>query len=454
MSDDPSSAGLSRRPASRGGTASCRSAGLSRVAIRSPDPRANEGTGLDPATSARAKLIHDGLVTRGMDSNTAWGFAGNAVRESRADPHSQPGDMGAAHGAFMWRDSPDGGRRLTDYVNKWGHLPEQGSLDEQLDNVMYELNGKEAHAWNSIRRAGNSAGEKGAAVSEFYERPKDTAAEESRRWATSQALAGLFADGGPGAAGANGHVQVDVHLHNAPPGTTATVVASGAVPRRRPGSKPACRAHGEASSRVRWVTDRLTSISVRPTSAAPADVVIPEPDVHRSAAPIGTFADGLVVAAGGEYADSGHAGPLVRRSSLAVLLIHPYIEGELGGVMSDTWTIAEAAMIIKKPSQLLQKTVERAPVKPALARRGGRRVYIFEMRDLVFFCALDDLKDGITSNKQVEVYKALKSIPTQAAIGSIDIGSLRYDFKPYVRRVKRNIEGNRETLAANRQDCR
>ena len=108
--------------------------------------------------------------------------------------------------------------------------------------------------------------------------------------------------------------------------------------------------------------------------------------------------------------------------------------------MSDTWTIAQAAMIIEKPSQLLQKTVERAPVKPALARRGGRRIYIFEMRDLVFFCALDDMKDGITSNKQIELYKALKSMPAETAIGSINIGSLRYDFKPYVRRVKKNIE--------------
>jgi uncharacterized protein (DUF433 family) len=108
--------------------------------------------------------------------------------------------------------------------------------------------------------------------------------------------------------------------------------------------------------------------------------------------------------------------------------------------MSDTWTIAQAAMIIEKPSQLLQRTIERAPVKPALARRGGRRVYVFEMRDLVFFCAWDDMKDGITSHKQVELYNALKSIPTQAAIGSINIGSLRYDFRPYVRRVKKNIE--------------
>ncbi len=108
--------------------------------------------------------------------------------------------------------------------------------------------------------------------------------------------------------------------------------------------------------------------------------------------------------------------------------------------MPGTWTIAQAAMIIEKPSQLLQKTVERAPVKPTLAQRGGRRIYVFELRDLVFFCALDDMKGGITSHKQAELYKALKSKPTQAAIGSIDIGSLRYDFRPYVRRVKKNIE--------------
>jgi uncharacterized protein (DUF433 family) len=126
--------------------------------------------------------------------------------------------------------------------------------------------------------------------------------------------------------------------------------------------------------------------------------------------------------------------------NLAALLIHPYIQGELGGIMSDTWTITQAAMIIEKPPQLLQKTVERAPVKPALAQRGGKRIYVFEMRDLVFFCALDDMKDGITSSRQGELYKALKNIPKQTAIGTVSVGSLRYDFKPYVRRVKKNIE--------------
>ena len=108
--------------------------------------------------------------------------------------------------------------------------------------------------------------------------------------------------------------------------------------------------------------------------------------------------------------------------------------------MPDTWTTAQAAMIIEQPPRLFQRTVERAPVKPTLARRGGRRVYVFELRDLVFFCALNDMKDGITSNKQAELYKVLKSMPAQAEIGSINIGSLRYDFRPYVRKIKKNIE--------------
>ena len=196
-------------------------------------PRADgsAGNALDGPTVGRAKLVHDGLVARGTDSNTAWGFAGNAVQESRADPHSQPGDNGAAHGLFMWRDSDDGGRRYTNYVNRYGHAPEQGTLDEQLDYAMVELRGPEARAWSNIQKAGDSPGEKAAAVSQFYERPTDTEAEESRRWGIASRLAAMAAgDSGmsPATAG-NGAVRVDVHLHNAPPGTNATAVGTGAV---------------------------------------------------------------------------------------------------------------------------------------------------------------------------------------------------------------------------------
>jgi hypothetical protein len=191
------------------------------AAPRLPGPRAGSSGGgaIDDATRTRAVSIHDGLVKRGMDSNTAWGFAGNSVQESRAMWNSRPGDMGAAHGAFMWRDSDDGGKRLTNYVNKWGHLPEQGSQDEQLDNVMYELNGAERDAWHKIQMSGNTPGERGAAVSQFYERPKDTADEESRRWGLSSDLA---------AGAQTGHVTVDVNIKG-PPGTTANTTSRGAV---------------------------------------------------------------------------------------------------------------------------------------------------------------------------------------------------------------------------------
>jgi len=181
-------------------------------------PRANSGNALDTGTVSRATQLHDKLMKAGIPGMTdarAWGFAGNAVQESRADPNSQPGDMGAAHGLMMWRDSADGGHRYTDYRNKYGHAPEQGNMDEAVDFIKTELTGSEAAAWRKIQQTGNTPGEAGAAVSTFYERPKDTAAEEERRWGLSQRLAGGV------------HVTVDVK-HN---GTSAasTSTASGAA---------------------------------------------------------------------------------------------------------------------------------------------------------------------------------------------------------------------------------
>lgn len=105
-----------------------------------------------------------------------------------------------------------------------------------------------------------------------------------------------------------------------------------------------------------------------------------------------------------------------------------------------TWTIAQAAMIIEKPAQALQKEVERAPVKPPIAQHGGRRMYVFEMRDLVFFCAWDDIRGGLKSSKQVELYEALKNSSDLTGISFVEFGSLRYNFKPYLHRVREKIE--------------
>lgn len=108
--------------------------------------------------------------------------------------------------------------------------------------------------------------------------------------------------------------------------------------------------------------------------------------------------------------------------------------------MSDTWTIAQAAVIIDKPAEFLKKAVEHAAIKPSKAKLGGKQVYAFEMRDLVFYCALDDLKAGLTTVKQTELFKALMAMPLRSEIGTVEVGNLRYDFEPFARLVKRNIE--------------
>jgi hypothetical protein len=140
---------------------------------------------IDGSAKERAQAVHDGMVKRGFDSDTSWAFAANALHESAANPATGPGDGGAAHGLFMWRDS-----RLTAFqAANGGKLPEQTSLDAQLDFAASELRGPEAGAAGGIAQARGPSG-KAAAVSTLYLRPKDTVAEEQRRGATAAQLAG------------------------------------------------------------------------------------------------------------------------------------------------------------------------------------------------------------------------------------------------------------------------
>jgi hypothetical protein len=149
---------------------------------------AAHGNTLDASTLDRAHAIYAGLVARGMDEPTATAFAANAVQESRANPGTAPGDMGASHGAFQWRDA-----RLDNYIKLYGHPPEKGTLDEQLDFVMHEIGGPEQPAWKSIMASGSDAGSRAAAVSRYWERPKDTDAEMQRRSYIANQLSGHFA---------------------------------------------------------------------------------------------------------------------------------------------------------------------------------------------------------------------------------------------------------------------
>ena len=131
--------------------------------------------GLDAATRARAQAIHDDHVAHGMDNDTAWGFAANAVVESGARPNPKPGDGGRSHGSHQWN-----GDRLAAYVSRYGHMPEQGSQAEQNDFVRWELEHSERGAAFRIA-GGRGAEEKAARISEFYERPAATEKEKIER---------------------------------------------------------------------------------------------------------------------------------------------------------------------------------------------------------------------------------------------------------------------------------
>lgn len=145
---------------------------------------ATRGNALDPETISRAHQVYLGLVQRGMDPETAIGFAANAVQESRANPATDAGDMGASHGLMQWRDD-----RYAGFQSKFGNST---NLDDHLDYVMHEISGPEAKAWQAIQAAAQDPASKAVAVSQFYERPKDTAAEIVRRGFIANQLAGHF----------------------------------------------------------------------------------------------------------------------------------------------------------------------------------------------------------------------------------------------------------------------
>jgi len=195
---------------------------------------------VDNQTVARARTFRDKLLAAnipGMTPNIAAGFAGNSIQESNANPNGPAGDNGAAHGLLMWRDE-----RLANFKNLFGHLPEQGTMDEAVAFTKWELQNTEADAWQKIRATGGSPAEAGAAVSTFFERPKDTVAEEQRRAALAQQVGAPdgAAPAAPAAAPAStqqaslGTGRIDVHIHGAPPGTVAKAQSTGQLDIRPP----------------------------------------------------------------------------------------------------------------------------------------------------------------------------------------------------------------------------
>lgn len=152
------------------------------------DPSGGSSASTDSATRARAQAVHDEFVKQGTDDTTAWALAANSVAESRAMVGGPTGDAGRAHGLFMWRDDEASGGRALKFQQMFGHLPEQGTLEESVKFLRWEMANTERGAAARIAQA-QGVGGKAAAVSQFLIRPKDVEAEKRHRAQIANGLA-------------------------------------------------------------------------------------------------------------------------------------------------------------------------------------------------------------------------------------------------------------------------
>lgn len=208
---------------------------------------ANPSTGLgsDPAklnglSSSGAGIVNDPkaaqmaqfFVKRGWTKEQAAGIAANLWKESFGN-EGAIGDNGNAYGIAQWH--ADRQARF----KQWAGRDIRGStLEQQLGFVDYEMRHDEATAGRMLA-ATSSPEDAGAAVSRFYERPKDVEGEAAARGNMAAMLATSAFGQLPGgdatpAAQPAQQTPIQINVHNALPGTRveATAADGGYMPTR------------------------------------------------------------------------------------------------------------------------------------------------------------------------------------------------------------------------------
>lgn len=152
--------------------------------------------GESAAKDARTAGIIDSLVKKGWTKEQAAGIAANLWQESKFDP-SAVGDGGKAYGIAQWH--PD---RQAAFKRLFKKDIQGSTLEEQLMFLTYEMNqGNEKQAGDKVRAA-RTAAEAAAAVSRYYERPRDTEAEASKRAAAAMQIDSAYGSRNAAATGA------------------------------------------------------------------------------------------------------------------------------------------------------------------------------------------------------------------------------------------------------------
>lgn len=97
----------------------------------------------------RAKFAYNYFIQRGFTPQQAAGIVGNLQAESGPSLTNtyNPNDLGQpSYGIAQWR-----GSRAEDFREIYGMYPNEATLDQQLEFIMYEFNTTESGAYNAIR---------------------------------------------------------------------------------------------------------------------------------------------------------------------------------------------------------------------------------------------------------------------------------------------------------------
>lgn len=145
-----------------------------RRALGDKDPAFSGTRAPLPSASDAQNQIMDSLMAKGWTRAQAAGIAANLQQESNFNP-AAVGDGGKAYGIAQWH--PD---RQARFRELHGKDIRGSSLEDQLEFLDYELRNAEAGAGDRLKKT-TTAGEAGAVVSKYYERPKETDVEMIRR---------------------------------------------------------------------------------------------------------------------------------------------------------------------------------------------------------------------------------------------------------------------------------
>jgi hypothetical protein len=166
------------------------------------------------------KKTHDFWISKGFTEKQVAGIMANVAAESGFNPGSV-GDGGTSYGLYQHH-----GSRMAGLLAKYGAHP---TVEQQNEYAYDELTNPSRSGTLAALRAAPTSANPAAIFTSGFEVPADTTQTAMRR----AGAAGKF----------EGAVDVNVHLHGAPPGTRATATGSGNVNVSPPRVETAMPAH-------------------------------------------------------------------------------------------------------------------------------------------------------------------------------------------------------------------